>query len=206
MRKLALLLCLLSATMEGQDFHRWAFNVGGGPSFGVGDAADRINTGYNVQVGGGYNFSKHFGLNIDYTFQSADLSNKALTAAGSPGGYAHAWGFSADPIYRIAPDRRLGGYVTGGFGVFTRTVNLTRPGVVPGVICDPWTFICYTGPVYADIIYRSNSVTKGGWNIGGGVTFRLNESLQFFTELRYYDILTSDVRTQLLPLTFGLRW
>ena len=101
---------------------------------------------------------------------------------------------------------QLGGYVVGGFGVFTRTVNLTRPGVVPGLICDPWTFICYSAPVYADIIYRSNSVTKGGWNIGGGITFRLNEGVQFYTEIRYYEVLTPDVHTQLLPLTFGLRF
>lgn len=206
MSRAVVFLALAALPLQAQDFHRWAFNFGGGPTFGVGDTADRINVGYNVGVGGGYNFSSHFGFNVDYSFQSADLSNKSLLAAGSPGGYGHVWGFSADPIYRFAPSRRVGGYVTGGYGVFTRTVNLTRPGVVPGVICDPWTFICYSGPVIADVIYRSNSTTKGGWNVGGGITFRLTESAQFYTELRYYEVLTSNVRTQLLPLTFGLRW
>jgi opacity protein-like surface antigen len=126
---------------------------------------------------------------------------------GAPNGYAHAWGFSANPVFKFAPDRKLSAYILGGYGVFTRTVNLTRPRVVPGVICDPWTFICYTGPVYADVIYPSNSTTNRGWDIGGGITYRLGESrMKFFTEIRYYDVLTQDVRSTFLPLTFGLRW
>jgi opacity protein-like surface antigen len=117
------------------------------------------------------------------------------------------WGFSANPIYRFAPGSKIGAYVLGGYGVFTRTVNLTRPGVIPGVICDPWTLICYSGPVYADVIYRSNSTTKGGWDIGGGITYRLGEGqTEFFTEIRYYDVLTTNVRSTFLPLTFGFRF
>lgn len=206
--KKALLFCLLfGVSVAAQDFHKWNANVGGGASFGTGDAGDRVNTGYNFTAGGGLNFSKRFGVEVDYVFNGFSLSNRALQAAAAPNGYAHVWGFSANPVYTFAPDRKLGGYVLGGYGVFTRTVNLTRPGVVPGTICDPWTFICYVGPVYADIIYRSNSTTKGGWDIGGGITYRLGEGrTQVYTEIRYYDVLTKDIRGTFLPLTFGLRW
>ena len=197
---------MASIPLHAQDFHNWAFNVGGGPTFGLSDTSNRINTGYNFTLGGGYNFSKHLGLNVDYIFNGADLSSHVLNLTGAPGGYAHDWGFALNPILRIAPERRLGGYVSAGYGVFTRTVNLTRPGVVPGVICDPWTFICYSAPVYADVIYRSNSTTKGGWDVGAGLTYRIGERMNFYTEIRYYEILTTNVSTQLLPLTFGLRW
>jgi opacity protein-like surface antigen len=206
--KIALLLFLLSGVfVSGQGLGRFNANVGAGPAFPVGDSSDRINTGYNISAGAGMNLSRHLGFEVDYLFSSFDLSNRALAAAGAPDGYAHNWGFSFNPIFHIAPDRKIGAYVLAGYGVFTRTVNLTRPGVVPGVICDPWTFICFTGPVYADIIYRSNSTTKGGWDIGGGVTYRLGEGrTKVFTEIRYYDVLTRDPRTTFLPLTFGLRW
>jgi opacity protein-like surface antigen len=202
------LLCLLSfSSLMAQDLHKWNANVGGGVSFGLGDAGDRVNTGYNFGAGAGLNISKRLGFEVDYIFNNFNLSDKALQAAAAPNGYAHLWGFSANPVYRFSGSGKLGGYVLGGYGVFTRTVNLTRPGVVPGVICDPWTFLCYTGPVYADLIYRSNSTTKGGWDIGGGITYRLGESgAKFFAEIRYYDVLTNDIRGTFLPLTFGFRW
>ena len=201
-------LCFLSFnSLIAQDSHKWNANVGGGVSFPIGDAGDRANTGYNFTAGGGLNISKQFGVEIDYIFNGFNLSDKALQGAGAPNGYAHMWGFSANPVFRFEGNGKLGGYVLGGYGVFTRTVNLTRPGVVPGVICDPWTFICYTGPVYADIIYRSNSTTKGGWDVGGGVTYRLGESsAKFFAEIRYYSVLTRDVKGTFLPLSFGIRW
>lgn len=206
MRQKFLILAVMAIPLYSQDFHRLAFNVGGGPTFGVSDTSDRINTGYNFTVGGGYNFGKYIGLNLDYIYNGADLSTNVLNLTRAPGGYARAWGFGLNPIVQIAPDRRLGGYVTAGYGVYTRTVNLTRPGIVPGTICDPWTWICYSGPVYADLIYRSNSTTKGGWDIGGGLTYKFAGSMKFYAEVRYYEIMTTNVRTQLLPLTFGLRW
>jgi len=205
-QKLLLLAAMASISLHAQNSQKLAFNFGGGPTFTVSDTSDRLNTGYNFTFGGGYNFSKNLGVNIDYIFNGADLSTKVLNFTSAPGGYAHVWGFGFNPIYRIAPERRMGGYLTGGYGVYTRTVNLTRPGVVPGVICDPWTFFCYSAPVYADIIYRSNSTTKGGWDIGGGFTYQLSGNMKFYAELRYYKVLTTTVRTELLPLTFGLRW
>jgi opacity protein-like surface antigen len=206
--KIALSLFLLPCVFaSGQVLERINANVGAGVSFPVGDSSDRVNTGYNITAGAGINLSKHFGLEIDYLFSSFGLSDRSLALSGAPDGYAHTWGFSANPIYYIAPDKKLSAYILAGYGVFTRTVNLTRPGVVPGVICDPWTFFCYNAPVYADIIYRCNSTTKGGWDVGGGITYRLGEGrTKVFTEIRYYDVLTSNVRSTFLPLTFGLRW
>lgn len=205
--KTIFVFALLSGTIFAQDPGRWNFNFGGGPSFPTGDAGSRVDTGYTATAGGGINLNRHFGLTLDYTFDGFGLSNKALSAAGAPNGYVHAWGFTADPVYRFAPGRKFGGYVTGGYGVFTRTVNLTRPGLVPAVICDPWTLICYSGAVVADVVYRSNSTTKGAWDIGGGLTYRVGESrMNFYVELRYFDMLTTEVRSTFLPLTFGLRW
>ena len=194
-------------TVSAQDFSRWSLNLGAGPTFPVGETNERTNVGYNISAGGGFNFTKNFGLNIDYTFNDLGLSDSVLSNANAPGGYSHVWGFTANPIFRIAPDRKVGGYLTAGYGVFTRTTNLTRPTIVPGLICDPWGFFCYVGQIYADQVYSSHSTTKGGWDVGAGMTYRLGEGrTKLFAEVRYYEMLTSNFKTRLLPVTVGLRW
>lgn len=206
-QKLSLCFFLAAITVFGQDFSRWSAHVQGGPTFPLSETSNRVNTGFNIGAGGGFNFSEHFGLNIDYTFNELGLSNQVLQNADAPGGYAHVWGFTANPIWYIAPERKVGGYITAGYGVFTRTTNLTRPTTIPGLICDPWGFYCYVGPIYADQIYSSHSTTKGGWNVGGGVTYRLGEGrAKLFAEVRYYEMLTSNIKTRLMPLSFGIRW
>lgn len=208
MKAATIVLAIVScAPVWAQGPGRWNFNIGAGPAFGLGDTSDRLNTGFNISAGGGINFTQRFGLTLDYTYNDFGLSDRALAEAGAPNGFAHVWGFSADPVYRFAPTKKVGAYVLGGYGVFRRTVGLTRPGLVPAVVCDPWTFFCYSGATVADVIYRSNSTTKGGWNIGGGLTFRLGEGrTNLYVEARYFDVLTSNVSTRFLPLTFGLRW
>lgn len=210
MRRITTLLSLFSfsvAAVCAQDFLRWNANIGAGPTFGLSDSKDRLNTGFNITGGGGINFNRYFGLTGDFIFNDLGLSDRSLQAAGAPGGFAHLLGFSVNPVFRIAQERKVGGYLIGGYGIFKRTVNLTRPEVVPVFICDPWTFFCYEGSAVADVIYRSNSTWKGGWNIGGGVTYRLGDgNAKLYAEVRYYEVLTSPVKTTVLPLTFGIRW
>ena len=117
MRTIFAFYFLSAAVVSAQDFSKWNANVGGGVSFATGDAADRVNTGFNFTAGGGFNFSKQFGVEVDYAFNDFGLSDKALTFANAPDGYAHLWGFSANPVFRIAPeDKKLGAYVLGGMG------------------------------------------------------------------------------------------
>jgi hypothetical protein len=77
-----------------------------------------------------------------------------------------------------------------------------------GVICDPywsWWYGCTIGSV--NIITGSRSANAFGENIGGGLTFRLGEShAKIYTEIRYHHASYDKVSTQLLPLTFGIRW
>jgi hypothetical protein len=44
-------------------------------------------------------------------------------------------------------------------------------------------------------------------NIGGGVTYRLGESgVKFYTGFRYHHASYRHVSTNIVPLTFGIRW
>ena len=53
---------------NAQDDRKWNAYVGAGPSFGMGDFGDRVNTGWDLNGGGGYNFTKNLSLNIDYLY------------------------------------------------------------------------------------------------------------------------------------------
>jgi hypothetical protein len=76
------------------------------------------------------------------------------------------------------------------------------------VICDPywsWWFGCTIGSV--SIVTGSTSANAFGENIGGGLTYRLGESnWKIYTEVRYHHAAYNKVSTNLLPLTFGIRW
>jgi opacity protein-like surface antigen len=89
MSKLFCLLMVSPLALSGQDVSRWNLNVGVGPSFPTGNTTNRINTGFNFTAGGGFNFSDHIGLNIDYIFNDFNLTDQALAGANAPGGYSH---------------------------------------------------------------------------------------------------------------------
>jgi hypothetical protein len=58
-----------------------------------------------------------------------------------------------------------------------------------------------------NIVTGSTSADAFGENIGGGVTYRLGEGgLNFYTEFRYHHASYHKVSTNIIPLTFGIRW
>jgi hypothetical protein len=63
-------------------------------------------------------------------------------------------------------------------------------------------------PVPANLVLSSFTQNKGGWNVGGGVSFRVKGDSNFkvYAEARYHYIYTTPVQTTILPVTFGLRW
>ena len=77
-----------------------------------------------------------------------------------------------------------------------------------GVICGPywsWWYGCAVGSV--DIVTKSRSNSAFGENVGVGFTYRLGESqLKIYTEVRYHQASYNNVSTQLVPVTFGVRW
>jgi hypothetical protein len=65
-------------------------------------------------------------------------------------------------------------------------------------------FGCTIGSV--NIVTGSRSDNAFGGNIGGGLTYRLGERTKFYTEVRYHHASYDKVATDILPLTFGIRW
>jgi hypothetical protein len=96
--------------------------------------------------------------------------------------------------------------VIGGIGWYHRSGQTTTPGV--GVICDPywsWWYGCTIASV--DIVTKSVSSNAFGENVGVGFTYRLGEGhFKMYAEVRYHKADYNNVSTQLMPLTFGVRW
>jgi hypothetical protein len=98
-------------------------------------------------------------------------------------------------------------YVTGGGGVYRRTVEFTQPSISTITVFDPWWGIVYPANVLTNQVIGSHSVTKPGANIGMGVSFRLGSSnAKLFAEARYHRMFTNRIDTTYVPVTFGIRW
>jgi hypothetical protein len=205
-RTILIMLCSTAAAMAQSS--RFDFHVGGGftqPVYGV---ESRLDRGWNVLAGGGINFTPHVGLVGEFMFNRFGISQSALSTLNMPGGNTRVWAVTVDPIVHFHPQGAMDFYLIGGGGVYHRNVEFTRPTVQTITIFDPWWGIAYPANVAADQILSSYGTTKAGVNGGGGVSFRLGKDTKarVFAEARYHHMFTRDVRTTMLPVTFGIRW
>ena len=201
------ILCALAASRaQEEEYSKYIFNIGGGISFPQGDLGDFANNGGNFVVGGGYNFSKHIGVVTEFMWQDLPVNSSFKAALNTPDASARQYAWTFDPIFHFPLGHKVGGYLIGGGGWYHRSGETTTPGT--GVICDPywsWWYGCTIGSV--DIITGSRSQDGFGGNIGAGFTYRLGEShAKLYAEMRYHYVSYDKVATQILPLTFGVRW
>lgn len=201
------ILCALAASRaQEEEYSKYIFNIGGGISFPQGDLGKFANDGGNFVVGGGYNFSKRIGVVSEFMWQDLPVNSATKQALSTPGAHARQYAWTFDPIFHFPLGHKIGGYVIGGGGWYHRSGETTTPGA--GVICDPywsWWYGCTIGSV--EIITGSRSADGFGGNIGGGLTYRLGEShAKLYAEVRYHYVSYDKVATQVLPLTFGIRW
>jgi len=200
-------LILGSAGIAGaQDHARYNFNIGGGIGFPQGDLSSFINSGANFVVGGGYNFNKYVSTNGEFMWHDLPVNSATKQALQTPSASARQYALTFDPMVQVPLVHHLGAYAIGGFGWYHRSGETTTPGLA--VICDPywsWWYGCAIGEV--QVVTGSTSADSFGENIGGGVTYRLGESgLKFYTEFRYHHADYHKVATNIIPLTFGIRW
>ena len=203
----AMIFLGLAVSAHAQDdYSRWLFNIGGGIGFPQGDLGSFVNNGANFVVGGGYNFDRHFGIDTEFMWHDLPINSATKQLLQTPGASARQYAWTFNPMFHFPIRSKLGAYVIGGIGWYHRSGETTTPGTA--VICDPywsWWFGCTIGTV--NIVTGSSSANAFGENIGGGFTYRLGEShAKLYAEVRYHHALYNRVSTNLLPLTFGIRW
>jgi opacity protein-like surface antigen len=201
-----LLLATVSDAQEEVPFHR--LTVGGGAGFtGIaGHDAGKLDHGGNVQVGGGYNFNRYFGVTGNFMFNWLGITRSALNTLNEPDGHARIYSVTVDPTFHL-PIRRANAYVLAGGGFLRRTVEFTQPTLAQTLIFDPWWG--YFGPALVPVNQILGTVTSnaGAFDVGAGIGFPLPKSqLHLFVELRYFHGFTDTTNTSVFPITVGIRY
>jgi opacity protein-like surface antigen len=199
-----------------------SFNIGGGPTFVLGDLADRFNTGWGPAFGVTFNTSERVGFQFEYAYRWFAIPDEADAAIGLLDANHQTHQLSGNIIATLTPpDSAVRFYVAAGPGMYHREIEITRYAGT-GIVCDPWYYICGAYPVEAVL------GSRGGWdfgiNLGAGVGFALGDSGEFYIESKYHYVWGPEISSstqlpaslqansggkangQYMPLTFGFRF
>jgi hypothetical protein len=208
---LTVALTLLASAVHAQDdFPRLNFNIGGGVGFPLSSTSDFANNGANFVIGAGPNLAHAIGINAEFMWHDLPIKRNVINQLGVPDASAREYSVTFNGILRVPTKGRFGMYGIGGGGWYHRSGEATAPALVPGTVCPAfwvWWGVCVNGLWPGSIVLGSSSSDSFGGNVGGGFTLILGEgNLKFYTEVRYHHASHNKVNTDILPLTFGIRW
>jgi hypothetical protein len=203
------------------------FHIGGGFGVPLGSTATFAGLSGTFQVGAGPNLDKHNSIFGEFLWQGLPANRTALLPIidvlcpptssaqvcnlGSFGTSVNLYALTADYSYHRSGER-YGYYGVVGGGWYYRKAQLKNFQVGPGTVCEPvwnwWGYGCVNGFVETQNTLVNRGVSSGGVNAGGGLTINLtNSGLKFYVEARYhYSPQGGRVSTQIIPVSFGLRW
>jgi hypothetical protein len=192
MRRFAFASCIgilsfASANAQStQEFSRYTFDIGGGYTMPVGSTSNNRDPGWNVRGGAGYNFSPNFGAMLNVGYDSLGISSTSLINAGATNGDINVFHATIDPVARLRLNGRLNLYLTGGGGVFHRTRDVDFPS--------------FPSSTY--------TVTRPGFDVGGGVEYGIFGHARVFTEAKWDHIFGAygTKYMDIIPVSFGFRW
>jgi opacity protein-like surface antigen len=210
-----LILCGLVATASAQtSLSRFNFTIGGGEGIGRTYVAAFSGNTYHGVAGGGLNFSRMFGMDAEYMYYDLGIrpSVSIPQSLNDPNGHLQA--ISLNGIVRAPLHGKLGAYGIFGLGFYRRSVSANTETLVAGSPCQPawsrwWGIQCDTSNrVEPQQNLSSYSKDAGGFNFGGGLTYRIKhlDHTKAFVEWRYHRAYQSDAQTIVMPITLGLRW
>ncbi len=180
---------------NGDGSEKYTVFVGGGLTLPLGNSHKYYTPSWGFQVGGGRNFNKNLGVNVQFDWDEFGLQGSTIqqqiyiydattgTTAfdGALDGYSHIWSLTVDPIYNIRSGEGLGAYVTGGGGFYHKITTFTYPETqqIPTYI----GIIDYTANTPIDS-YTSNAP---GVNAGFGLTYKFSRfaNERLYAEVRY---------------------
>lgn len=183
----------------------------------VNPTARFTNFGVGFTAGAGYNMSPRNAFVGEFMWNRLFPSNSAITPlrlalhSRSLKGYGNLLAFTGNYKFELR-GKSLGTYFIGGGGFYYRSVTLSQE-VVTGttIACTPewvfWGFVCSSGVVSSDQTLASTSSAAPGFNAGMGFTVKVGEPrYRLYFEARYHYAATTPANTQLIPITFGIRF
>jgi len=198
---------LLTLPSSAQGFN---FNIGVGPGFPLSRTSDFAHTSYNFVVGGGPNLIPHVKLNAEFMFHGLPVRDNIIHQLGFSNVKGRLYSLTGNVIVGSSIGAGKNAYLIGGGGWYRRTIEAKQTVLRVGEICEPWWWWdaqCVNGIITSEVTVGSRTSSAGGFNLGGGLMFQLGESSSnFYAEVRYHRAFTRNVETNILPLTFGIRW
>ena len=200
-----------------RNFRRFTFEAGGGIGIGRGDVGRFVGGSYSATGGAGINLSRMFGFDAEYLyyglpFKDSVIRNQFLLPGA--GGNVQAGLLNGTVTWPRSGRWTLYGIY--GVGFYHRSVSNHKETVLAGTPCQPswrwWDLTCTTGPgvpvLSFDQVIADHSKDAGGFNFGGGFTWRLNRfhGSKLYVEGRYHRAYHSDGQTTFIPIIIGLRW
>lgn len=213
-----LVFCALVASASAQDsapsnFDRFNFKVGGGPGIGRTYVAAFVGNSFHGVAGGGINFNRIFGVDAEYMYYDLSIRPSVISSQSIPGASGNLQSVSVNGIVNAPLHSKFGAYGIFGVGFYRRSVSANKELLTPPLACQPawnrwWGINCFNGGVEGQQTLSSYAKDAGGFNVGGGVSYRLNhlDHAKVFLEARLHRAYQSDAQTSVIPVTIGLRW
>jgi hypothetical protein len=196
---------LLFQPASAQENQKVTFDIQGGFTQNVGNTAKRVDLGWNVGAGAGYNFNKHLSALVRFDFMANDINGTTLNNLGFPGGDVHVWTLSLDPVFHVTNKGPADFYVTGGGGLYHYRQEFTAPTIATVVGFDPFFGFFRTG-IPATQVLQSYEVYRPGFDVGAGVAFGKKFHGKFFAEARWRRVLFENGHYDMIPVSFGFRF
>lgn len=183
----------------------------------LGPTAQHVHWGWGASASAGYNFDRRNALVGEFMWNALYPTSQTLRpiqiALNTNKVKGHGNLFALTGGYRFElRGRSLGTYLIAGGGWYYRTASLSRPipdGTTIG--CVPawawWGYDCSSGLVVSDLTEIHSNTSALGVNGGLGMTFRVGEApYRMYAEARYHFAPTKNVSTQILEVTWGIRY
>jgi len=219
---LLLFFCGLAASASAQDtparsnFERYNFTAGGLVGLGRDDVAAFVGTSPQVTFGAGMNFTRLFGVDAEYMYYGLGFKQSVILSQALTGQKGHMQSISLDGIVNVPKHiGKFGAYGIFGIGFYDRSVSVPRRYLQAGTVYQPawlWWDLSWVDNIQGSQLnaqyMSSNSKIAGGFNYGGGLTYRLNHlhNAKLYLEWRYHRAYQSDGKTIVMPISVGFRW
>ena len=218
-------LLAMAGTASAQDDSPVSVNLGAGFTIPYSDLKDAFGPGGNFQFGVNVRVSPMAKVQVEYGYNRLGSKDLAPTGTTLPAGIGSTIPLTANHTMHDADFNLLIGpslkgkaavpYAIVGGGIYHQIVNVTTPAVGLATVCNPWYFVCYPVPVAVDKIVGERSNTSFGFNLGAGVSARVNAPTKFYAEIRYIHTnkpsftdasgVSRTANGNYFPITFGFR-
>lgn len=204
----------------GDDNPRGTTSLGMPLTAPLSPTSQHVSWGLGVSAGAGYNFTRRHALVGDFLWNWLYPTNQTLRPiqvalnTNKVNGHGNLFAFTGGYKLELR-GRSLGTYFIAGGGWYYRTASLSRPvpdgttiGCIPAWVY--WGYQCppgSSGVVVSDLTEIHSNASALGVNGGVGLTFRVGEApYRIFVESRYHFAPTKNITTQMLVISWGIRY